>query len=111
MALKIIEMNPSFLPFEADLQQRVKNYHTTYDALTKGGSLAEFANGYAYFGFHRVPGGWVYREWAPAAEKMYLTGDFCNWDRYAYPMQKLDNGVFVYEKKPDCRETVRLFCL
>ena len=38
--------------------------------------------------------GWVYREWAPAAEKLFLTGDFCGWDRHAHQAKKLKNGVF-----------------
>ena len=94
MKLKIMEMNPGLKPFESDLVARVENYHRTYNELVKEGTLADFANAHHYFGFHRVPGGWVYREWAPAAEKMYLTGDFCNWDRYAYPMEKKENGAF-----------------
>jgi 1,4-alpha-glucan branching enzyme len=57
-------------------------------------TLAEFAEGHKFFGIHKTADGWYYREWAPAAEAMYLTGDFCNWDRHAHPMKKLDGGVF-----------------
>ncbi len=38
--------------------------------------------------------GWVYREWAPAADAMYLMGDFNDWNKSSHPMQKLDNGIF-----------------
>ena len=58
-------------------------------------NLVDFANGYAYFGFHKTAEGWYYREWAPGADGMYLTGDFCNWDRYAHPMKKGENGEFA----------------
>ena len=94
MSLKIVEMNPELKPFEGDLQLRLYNYTETKKALVGEGSLTDFANGHRFFGFHRENNGWYYREWAPAAEKMYLTGDFCNWDRYAYPMEKRGNGVF-----------------
>ena len=46
------------------------------------------------FGFHLKEDGWVYREWAPGAERLYLTGDFCGWDRHAHPMEKKENGIF-----------------
>ena len=95
MALKITKLDPNLKPFEADLEMRMQNYRDKKASLTgSNGSLADFANGHLYYGFHAVEGGWIYREWAPAAERMYLTGDFCGWDRYAYPMEKKDNGVF-----------------
>lgn len=95
MALKIIEMNPSLEPFASDLDLRMRNFENTKNALlSNGGTLADFANGHLFYGFHRTPEGWYYREWAPGAEKMYLTGDFCGWDRYAHPMEKKDGGVF-----------------
>ncbi|MBE6942282.1 MAG: 1,4-alpha-glucan-branching enzyme [Ruminococcaceae bacterium] len=95
MALKIIKMNPCLEPFEADLKMRMNNYKAAKSALLADGkTLSEFANGHRYFGFHPTADGWYYREWAPGAERMYLTGDFCGWDRHAYPMNNLDGGVY-----------------
>ena len=94
MSMKIVEMNPNLKPFEGDLQMRLHNYTETKKALVGDGSLADFANGHRFFGFHKADNGWYYREWAPAAERMYLTGDFCGWNRYAHPMQNKGNGVF-----------------
>ena len=94
MSLKIVEMNPELKLFEGALQTRLDKYHETKTALAGNGNLGDFANGHHYFGFHKTNDGWYYREWAPAADKLYLTGDFCNWDRYAYPMNDKGNGVF-----------------
>ncbi len=95
MALKILKTDPSLKPFEADLELRMQNYKAAKKMLVKrGSSLKNFANAHHYFGFHKTPRGWYYREWAPAAQAMYLTGDFCNWDRHAHPMQNLGGGVF-----------------
>ena len=95
MALKIVKMNPCLQAFRADLEMRMGNYKATKSALLADGkTLADFANGHHYFGFHPTADGWYYREWAPGAEKMYLTGDFCGWDRYAYPMENIGGGVF-----------------
>ena len=95
MKHKIFQYDPLLKHFEKDFDLRMENYNRKKnELLANHDSLPDFANGYNYFGFHQADGGWYYREWAPAAEKMYLTGDFCGWDRYANPMQKKENGVF-----------------
>lgn len=38
--------------------------------------------------------GIYYREWAPGAKEMYLTGDFNNWDRRLHKCEKDDFGTF-----------------
>ncbi len=58
-------------------------------------NLVDFANGHQYFGFHKTKDGWYYREYAPGAEKLYLTGDFCGWERYAHQMEQGKNGEFT----------------
>ena len=95
MKYKILELDPSLQAFEQDIALRMENYRSKLaQLLAPGQTLVDFANAYRYFGFHQDADGWYYREWAPAAENMYLTGDFCNWDRHAHPMQKKENGVW-----------------
>ena len=95
MKHKIFQYDPNLRFFEKDFDLRMENYRSKLAQLTgPGQTLADFANGHHFFGFHRTDRGWIYREWAPAAEKLYLTGDFCGWDRYANPMEKKENGVF-----------------
>ena len=93
---KIFEYDPSLRAYEMDFDLRADNYNRKKAELLQGGvsNLAEFANGHKYFGLHKENGGWYYREWAPAADAMYLTGDFCGWDRHCCPMQRRDGGVF-----------------
>lgn len=92
--LKIFEIDPYLKDYEKDILLRMENYKTKRKELLSGKSITEFANAHKYFGFHRTENGWVYREWAPAAEKMFLTGDFNNWDTAACEMQRLDGGVY-----------------
>ena len=93
--MKILDRNPCLLPYAQDLKLRKKKLDKLKNSLLqKGQSLKDFANAHHYFGFHKLEDGWVYREWAPGGEKLYLTGDFCRWDRHAYPMEHLGNGVF-----------------
>ncbi len=117
---RILELNPQLTPFSSDIDLRMELYRRTKkrlltkpptasdktianrksrpdDTSTRVGnveymSLTDFANAHEYFGIHRVPGGWIYREWAPGAHMLYLTGDFNGWNLTQYPMTRLDGG-------------------
>ena len=92
---RVLELNPQLQPFAGDIELRMFNYHNTkHRLMPQGGTLKDFANGHEYFGIHRVDGGWVYREWAPNAHQLYLTGDFNNWNQTQYPLKRLENGVW-----------------
>lgn len=98
MKNRMIEIDPYLEPYEADLALRMNNFVSKkHELVGVRGKLSGFANGYKYFGFHRTRNGWVYREWAPAAEAMYLTGDFNQWNTTDCPMKRLENGVFEVE--------------
>ncbi len=96
--LKILEIDPYLKPFKDDLFLRMELYNKKYDEITVNSkTLKKFADSYKYFGFHRTKNGWVYREWAPAADKMFLTGDFNGWNTESHQMTQLQNGVFEIE--------------
>lgn len=93
--LKIFEYDPYLLPFEDDLNLRMENYkRKRRELIHRGERLIDFANAHEYFGFHKTEDGWVYREWAPGADALYLTGDMNGWDRRGLKMERLDGGVF-----------------
>ena len=93
--MKIFSCDPLLKNYKQDLLLRQQRLTETLSHLVpEGGSLSDFATGHLYFGFHKTEDGWYYREWAPGADKLFLTGDFCEWDRYAFPMEKKENGVF-----------------
>ena len=100
MSYKIIKIDPYLKEYEKDINLRMENYERKRkELLGELGNIQDFANGYQYYGFHRTKSGWVYREWAPAAEEMYLTGDFNGWDARACRMNRLENDVFEIELK------------
>ncbi len=95
MAYRIIELDGYLEPFEGAIDARMENYKQTKKRLVGSrGNLLDFANGYKYYGFHKEKKNWVYREWAPGAEDMYLCGDFNNWELYSHKMEKKGNGDF-----------------
>ena len=74
--------NDSYLePYEDAIRGRHDHALWKIAQLTQNGKmkLSDFANGYTYYGLHKTANGWVFREWAPHATKLYLVGDFNNW--------------------------------
>ena len=88
---RVLELNPQLIPFAGDIEARMYLYNTTKARLlSEGQTLKEFANGYRYYGFHHVDGGWYYREWAPAADQVYLEGEFNAWNKTSHPLTRVD---------------------
>ena len=95
MSYKIFEYDPYLLPFKSDIEQRMINYINKKRALVgKEGKLCDFANGHEFFGFHKTEKGWYYREWAPAADEVYLTGDMVDWRWLDLKLTPIGNGAF-----------------
>ena len=90
---RIMELNPQLKPFEGDIELRMAQYYNTKKRLLPHNQrLNDFANGHLYFGIHHENGRWVYREWAPNAQQLYLTGDFNDWNQTSHPMKRLEGG-------------------
>ena len=90
---KILKHFPELLPFEGDINLRMGRYQWKKSQLVgEKGLLRDFANAHKYFGFHRLEDGFVYREWAPNADEVFLTGDFNGWRWTETPLKRLENG-------------------
>ena len=99
---RILELNPQLSAFQGDIDLRMNLYQETKKRLLGDRmSLKDFANAHEYFGIHHVGQNWVYREWAPNATQLYLTGDFNDWNQTEYPMTRLENGVWELKLKGD----------
>lgn len=93
--LEMILRDPWLAPHEADIRYRLARHAAMRRRLLPGGGrLRDFANGHLYYGIHRTPQGWVYREWAPAAKALHFTGDFNGWDRSSHPMTRKDDHTW-----------------
>ncbi len=95
----LVRHDPWLKPFTAALQHRFEHYQSLRQRiLATNSSLADFATGHNYFGLTRgtsdnQPGVW-FREWAPAAIALSLTGDFNDWNRTADPLTRDNHGVW-----------------
>ena len=95
--MKIVEKDPWLEPVAGEVQARHDRYNNTLRYIESHyGSLKSFASAHEFFGFHydNIRRGWWYREWAPAAHYLSLFGDFNNWDRYANPLERENDGIW-----------------
>lgn len=92
---RVIQLNPQLQPFTQDIEKRMDDYKRVKSRLLGNDkTLLDFANAHHYFGFHRVKGGWVYREWAPNATQLWLMGEFNEWNRTSHPLTKVGDGIW-----------------
>lgn len=95
MSYKIFKIDKYLIPYEKDILLRMDSYFKKRAELVgENGKLSDFANGHKYFGFHKTAKGWYYREWAPAAEEVYLTGDMVDWRWFDLKLTPVGDGVF-----------------
>lgn len=102
--LEILRNDQWLEPFADAIEGRHEDVIQKLEELTQDsdGSLTKFANAYLYFGLHRGPEGWVFREYAPNATAIYLIGTFNNWQETdEYQLTPLDNGVWEGEFPAD----------
>lgn len=94
-ALKQLKSTDAMLePHFDDIRLRLERYNTKLCELAKKGALSDAANGYMYFGFHRTENGWVFREWLPGADAVWLYGDFNGWQKHAHVLKNIGGGVW-----------------
>ncbi|MCF7854575.1 MAG: alpha amylase C-terminal domain-containing protein [Candidatus Pacebacteria bacterium] len=90
----LVQRDPYLEPYADSIRQRSQHAAQTAARLTGGKrSLADFASGHEYFGFHRRNGHWIFREWAPNATAIYLRGPFSDWtDQEDYALKRISEG-------------------
>lgn len=81
-------------PYEDAIRARHERILEEKAKISLDGSLSKGLNNHLYYGLHRdSDGGWVFREWAPHANRIYLIGEFNNWKRTsAYSLQPIGSG-------------------
>ncbi|MEL6193203.1 MAG: alpha amylase C-terminal domain-containing protein [Bacteroidota bacterium] len=95
--LALVKDDPWLEPYEADIVERFDRFNEQKDHIIKeAGSLEKFASAYEYFGlnYDKKKKGWMYREWAPGATSLSLTGDFNGWNRESHPLAKNESGIW-----------------
>ncbi len=92
--LALVKNDPYLKDYEDAIRGRHEHALWKLSVLTNNGkqTLTDFANGHKYYGLHKLSRGWVFREWAPNATKLYLVGDFNNWqETEKYEAKRIDD--------------------
>jgi 1,4-alpha-glucan branching enzyme len=94
--LGLIRNDPWLEPFSQRINDRYyRAIRKEQELIRHFPNLKEFASGHLYFGLHRSQDSWIFREWAPNAENIFLIGDFSNWEeRNEYLLEKKEHGVW-----------------
>ena len=82
-----------------EVRMHLDRFNDKRHSLAGNSTLSEVANGHMYFGFQKTSKGWVFREWLPGADKVWLYGDFNNWEKYSCPLSHIGDGVWKVELK------------
>ncbi len=98
--LQKLSADPYLAPYADILNARREKADRLEEQLTKnvpGGKLEDFASAHEFYGLHfdREKAEWVFREYAPHAEKIFLVGDFSGWQKSgSFELYRLDNEVW-----------------
>jgi 1,4-alpha-glucan branching enzyme len=93
----LLESDPYLKPYEKIIRRRFNKIEDTIKMLTGDKiSLADFSSGHEYFGLHFRRNEWIFREWAPNADAIYLIGDMTNWlENKRFALERVDmEGVW-----------------
>src|SRR5665647_405581 len=95
---KLVEDDPYLQPYASDFLRWADKYHSKAKQLLGNGSLENFASGHDYFGLFKTENGWVFRDWAPNATRIFLVGNFNEWKDHAdYELKNIGNGSWEIE--------------
>ena len=95
----LMEKDPSLNPYAGEIRMHLDRFNDRRWHLNGLEPLSDFANGHHYFGFHRTETGWVFREWLPGADAVWLKGDFNDWEPYDHPLTNIGGGVWEIDAK------------
>jgi 1,4-alpha-glucan branching enzyme len=93
----LLESDPYLKPYEKVIRRRLNKIAVMIKLLTGDKiSLADFSSGHEYFGLHFYRNEWIFREWAPNADAIYLIGDRTEWrENKRYALERVDkDGVW-----------------
>ena len=72
---KIYKTDPWLQPFKGAIEARHQRIMARLRKIAGNGLLKDAVNNHLYYGLHREDSGdWVFREWAPNANKIHLIG-------------------------------------
>jgi len=92
---RLLEIDPLLKNHERVINKRYASLMKFIDGMNQfEGGLEGFSRGYEKFGLILSEEGITCREWVPAADRVYLYGDFNQWNRKSHPLERNQFGVW-----------------
>lgn len=86
------QSDPWLNPFTEVIDRRFAKCLLKEKLLVGNGTICDFAMGHYYYGLHRTNDAWVFREWAPNAQSIYIIGNFTRWQEKAdFKMERINS--------------------
>lgn len=86
----VADKDPWLEPYRGKLEERARFVAKHRQRILGDKTVAEFALGHLYYGLHKTSKGWVFREWAPNATKIFLICEATKWkDQSIYELTRL----------------------
>lgn len=93
LANRLISYDKGLEHYRNSLEKRLEHVQAYSKRILSKSSIEDFAHGHRHFGLHKTNEGWVYRDWAPAATRIYLVGEFSGWaDEESFALRPIGNG-------------------
>lgn len=101
--IPLVSIDPYLKPYSKSLEKRNQRAVLKMLEFTDGKKpLKDCFNNYLYYGLHKTANGWIFREKAPNARRVFLYGDFSNWQlEEQYELHSLGNGDWEIELPAD----------
>lgn len=98
-------------PFKNEIKRRFQQIAIKKQEIAGyGNTLTSAINSHLYYGVHKTPESWIFREWAPNATALYLIGDINNWKKdEGFAFKRVDNGNWELEVPLDSLKHGDLF--
>ena len=85
--------DPWLKPFTEAIDRRIAKCLSKEKKLIANGTLCDFAMGHYYYGLHRNNDSWVFREWAPNANQIFVIGVFTGWkEKPEFMMNRINSA-------------------
>lgn len=105
---KLVQDDPWLEPYADEISDRIVRFNDKVNEIKEESkSLNNYSKAYKNLGinFNKKEKGWYYREWAPEATSLALTGEFNNWNRNSHSLVKNEDGIWeVFVPQSELKE-------
>lgn len=93
----LVQLDPWLESNQSEIEDRIESFQREIESIrSEHSSLIRYANQHNKLGIHfdEKNSQWIFNEWAPAAQRIELVGDFNQWDGVAYAFTKDSSGFW-----------------